>query len=142
LPAHSRVPFRDVMNAAFEHLVIWVNDDIAPPGADPLQVARMTPQLEFARDEYGNVLGGIRLAEHVVATAKNTGMNNGGSRFCGLYGSHQPFDQATLDGLYRSHGDYVNAVKAVVEQNLADGYILPFAAERTIRKAEASSVGR
>ena len=142
LPALSRVPFRDVMNAAFEHLVIWVNDDIAPPGADPLQVARMMPQLEFARDEYGNVLGGIRLAEHVVATAKNTGMNNGGSRFCGLYGSHQPFDQATLDGLYRSHGDYVNAVKAVVEQNLADGYILPFAAERTIREAEASSVGR
>jgi hypothetical protein len=142
LPPHSRVPFRDVMNAAFEHLVAWVGDDIAPPGADPLQVARMMPQLEFARDEYGNVLGGIRLAEHVVATAKNTGMNNGSSRFCGLYGSHQPFDQATLDGLYRSHADYVNAVKAVVEQNLADGYILPYAAERTIREAEASSVGR
>ncbi len=142
LPPHSRVPFRDVMNAAFEHLVAWVGDDIPPPGADPLQVARMMPQLEFARDEYGNVLGGIRLAEHVVATAKNTGMNNGGSRFCGLYGSHQPFDQATLDGLYGSHADYLSAVKAVVEQNLADGYILPYAAERTIREAEASSLGR
>lgn len=142
LPPHSRVPFRDVMNAAFEHLVAWVGDDIPPPGADPLQVARMMPRLELARDEYGNVLGGIRLAAHVVATAKNTGMNNGSSRFCGLYGSHQPFDQATLDGLYGSHAQYVNAVKAVVEQNLADGYILPYAAERTIREAEASSVGR
>jgi hypothetical protein len=142
LPAHSRVPFRDVMNAAFEHLVSWVADDISPPAADPLQVARMMPELEFARDEHGNILGGIRLAEHVVATAKNTGMNNGSSNFCGLYGSHQPFAQATIDGLYGSHAEYVNAVRAVVAENLADGYILPYAAERTIREAQASAIGK
>jgi len=142
LPAHSRVPFRDVMNAAFEHLVAWVRDDIPPPSAEPLQVARMMPTLEFARDEYGNVLGGIRLAEHVVATANNTGMNTGSNGFCRLYGSHEPFDQATLAELYSSHADYVTAVMVVVEQNLADGYILPFAAERTIHEAESSSIGR
>ena len=142
LPAHSRVPFRDVMNAAFEHLVSWVRDDVRPPGADPLQVARMMPELEFARDEYGNILGGIRLAEHAVATAKNTGLNFGSNGFCRLYGSHEPFDQATLDELYPSHAAYVNAVRAVVEKNLADGHILPYAAERTIREAEASSIGR
>lgn len=142
LPAHSRVPFRDVMNAAFEHLVTWVRDDVAPPTAEPLQVARMMPVLEFARDEHGNILGGIRLAEHVVATAKNTGMNNGGSRFCFLYGSHEPFAQATLTSLYSSHDDYVRAVKTVVDENLADGYILPYAAELTVRRAEGSNVGR
>lgn len=142
LPAYSRVPFMDVMNAAFEHLVVWIRDDIAPPTADALQVAQMMPQLEFARDEYGNILGGIRLAEHVVATAKNTGMNNGSNRFCGLYGSHEPFDQQTLQMLYPSHDAYVEAVREVVEQNLADGYILPYAAERTIREAQASAIGR
>jgi len=89
-----------------------------------------------------NLLGGIRLAEHVVATAKNTGMNNGRSNFCGLYGSHQPFDQATLDGLYGSHDEDVDAVEAVVETNLANGHILPYPAERPVRDAEASSVGR
>jgi hypothetical protein len=36
----------------------------------------------------------------------------------------------------------VNAVKAVVAQNLSDGHILRYAAERTISEAEASSVGR
>ena len=142
LPTYSRVPFRDVMNAAFEHLVVWIRDDIAPPTAEPLQLRRMMPEVEFARDEYGNVLGGIRLAEHVVATAKNTGMNNGSNRFCFLYGSHQPFDQATLDTLYPSHSFYVDAVKTVAEQNVAGGYILPLAAQQTIREAQNSGIGR
>lgn len=142
LPPYSRVPFRDVMNAAFEHLVVWIRDDISPPTAEPLRLRRMMPEVEFARDDYGNVLGGIRLAEHVVATAKNTGMNSGSNRFCFLYGSHQPFDQATLDRLYPSHEAYVDAVRAVAEQNVADGYILPLAAEQTIRTAEQSATGR
>ena len=142
LPAHSRVPFRDVMNAAFEHLVVWIEDDVAPPVAPPLQVARMMPTLEFARDEHGNILGGIQLAAHAVPTATNTGMNSGTSGFCFLYGSHEPFDQATLRALYPDHAGYVNAVRAVVEQNLRDGYILPEAGARTIEEAEASHIGR
>lgn len=141
LPAYSRVPFRDVMNAAYEHMVLWIRDDVAPPTAKPLQVARMLPELEFARDEYGNILGGIRLAEHAVPTAQNTGMNNGTGTFCRLYGSHQPFDQAVLKALYPDHASYVNAVRAVAEQNVRDGYILPEAAEQTIRAAEAAAIG-
>jgi Alpha/beta hydrolase domain len=142
LPPYSRVPFRDVMNAAFEHLVTWIRDDVAPPTAEPLQLRRMMPEVEFARDEYGNVLGGIRLAEHVVATAKNTGMNSGSNRFCFLYGSHQPFEQEILDSLYSSHEAYVNAVREVVQQNVEDGYILPLAAQQTIRSAQQSGIGR
>lgn len=143
LPSHSRIPFRDPFNAAFEHLVNWIKEDVLPPRADPLQVARMLPELEFARDEFGNILGGIRLAEHVVATAKNTGMNTSvTNRFCGLYGSHEPFEDAILDRLYPSHEAYVEAVSKVVQGNLEAGYILPYAAERTIREAEASRIGR
>ncbi|MBT8146413.1 MAG: hypothetical protein KJN90_06125 [Gammaproteobacteria bacterium] len=145
LPPYSRVPFRDVMNAAFEHLVNWIDHGTAPPTAPSLQVARWLPELEFARDEYGNILGGIRLAEHAVPTARNTGLNSaaaGGSRFCFLYGSHEPFDAQTLQRLYPSHDAYVQAVREVAEQNMADGYILPEAAQRTIQEAEDSSVGR
>lgn len=142
LPAHSRVPFRHVMNAAFEHLVTWVRDDIAPPTADPLQVAQMMPELQFARDERGNILGGIRLAEHAVPTAINTGMNYGSNRFCFLYGSHEPFDEAVLTDLYPSHDAYVSGVRAVVEENLSKGYILPYGAQETIREAQESTIGR
>jgi len=145
LPPYSRVPFRDVMNAAFEHLVVWIDHGTVPPVAPSLQVARWLPELEFARDDYGNILGGIRLAEHAVPTAKNTGLNsaaNGGSRFCFLYGSHEPYDAETLQALYPDHESYVQAVRRVAEQNAADGYILSEAAERTIREAEQSGVGR
>lgn len=145
LPPYSRVPFRDVMNAAYEHLVQWIVSGEAPPFAPPLQVARWLPELEFARDSYGNILGGIRLAAHAVPTANNTGMNaagDGGSGFCFLYGSHEPFDAATLARLYPSHEAYVEAVRAVVEKNLADGFILPEAADRTMREAAESDIGR
>ena len=143
LPPYSRVPFRHVMDAAFEHLVTWVRDDVPPPVAPPLQVEQMMPELAFARDEFGNVLGGIRLAAHAVPIATNTGLNGGTTnRFCFLYGSHEPFDQETLDSLYSSHGDYVSQVREVVNANLEAGYILPYAAEATIREAEASAIGR
>lgn len=141
LPAYSTVPFRDVMNAAFEHLVAWVSDDTAPPIAQPLQVARMMPEVKFSRDEYGNVLGGIRLAEHAVPTATNTGMNQGSNRFCFLYGSHEPFDENTLKALYPSHEAYVERVAEVVNGNLEDGFILPVAAQRTISEARESAIG-
>ena len=57
LPPHSAVPFRDVMNAAFEHLVNWIRDETPPPIAPRLQVARALLSVEFAKDRFGNVLG-------------------------------------------------------------------------------------
>ena len=140
LPAYSTVPFRDVMDAAFDHMVRWLDEGLAPPIAEPIQLVRAFPTVEFARDDFGNVLGCIRLAEHAVPTAKNTGLNTGANRFCFLYGSHEPFDTATINALYHSKADYLERVNTVVEQNVADGFILPTAAERTRREAEASTL--
>ena len=143
LPPYSTVPFRDVMNAAFEHLVNWIRDETPPPIAPRLQLAQALPSVEFARDRFGNVLGGIRLAEHAVPTAKNTGMNSGtGNRFCFLYGSHEVFSEAQLRSLYSSREEYVQSVTRVVQENLTDGYILPYAAERTIEDARVRDIGR
>lgn len=136
LTPYSHVPFRDVMNAAFEHMQVWIEKGTPPPTALPLAVNRAIPRVEFARDDYGNILGGIQLAAHAVPTAKNTGMNTGSNRFCRLYGSHEPFDQSTLKKLYPSKQSYVDAVTAIANQNVADGYILPYAAENTINAAK------
>ena len=141
-PAFSRVPFSDTLNAAYEHLQRWVRDNTLPPAAEPLVILQIKPKLVLGRDEQGNALGGIRLASHAVPTAKNTGMNPGSYKFCWLYGSHEPFDAATLSEHYPSHEVYVEAVKKVAHQNLSDGYILRYAAERTIRDAEKSNIGR
>lgn len=139
-PVYSRVPFRYVMHSAFDHLVRWVDEGTVPPLAFPIQAARPGAPTVFARDESGNARGGIRLAAHAVPTATNTGMNSG-SGFCRLYGSHEPFDDSKLSRLYRSHAQYVGAVRAVVSANLSAGYITAYDAEATIRAAERSDVG-
>jgi acetyl esterase/lipase len=140
-PSYSRVPFRHAFNAAFEHMVRWVSDGVAPPSAEPLRAAPEGSDDPFARDEHGNVLGGIRLAAHAVPTATNTGINGGGSRFCGLYGSHHPFDAETIARLYPTHEAYVAAVREAVAENLAAGYILDHDAAATIFEAERSDIG-
>ena len=66
------------------------------------------------RDSFGNALGGIRLAEHAVATATNSGENTGGG-FCFLTGWHEGFDKTKLKALYSTHAAYVSAVKATTE---------------------------
>lgn len=140
-PPYSRVPFRNVMNAAFEHLDRWVDDGPPPPSAPALQSAQAGSSDVFARDEHGNAHGGIRLAAHAVPTATNSGINRG-EGFCRLYGSHYPFDAQTLARLYPTHREYVARVREVVRENLEGGYILERDAEETIRQAEASSIGR
>ncbi len=140
-PEYSRVPFRYVMNAAYDHMVRWIEGRGAPPTASPIDAESVGPPAEFARDSHGNATGGIRLVAHAVPTALNAGQNTG-QGFCRLYGAHDPFDAATLARLYPSHDDYVAAVREVAEANVAAGYILEVDAEETIRLAEESAIGR
>jgi hypothetical protein len=129
------------MNAAFDHLVRWVKDGVPPPSAPPIETTAVGPPAVAARDKLGNALGGIRLAEHAVPTATNTGLN-AGAGFCRLYGSHEPFDPATIATLYPTHQAYVAAVREATERNLKAGYILKADADQTMAAAERSSIGR
>jgi hypothetical protein len=139
-PPYSHVPFHHVMNAAFDHLVRWVKDGAPPPTAPPIETTAVGPPAVAARDKHGNALGGIRLAEHAVPTATNTGLNSGAG-FCRLYGSHEPFDGATVASLYPTHAAYVTAVRDVTQRALKAGYILKVDADQTIAAAERSSIG-
>jgi hypothetical protein len=140
-PPYSHVPFHHVMNAAFDHLVRWVKDGVPPPTAPPIETTAVGPPAIAARDKHGNALGGIRLAEHAVPTAVNTGLNSGAG-FCRLFGSHEPFDAAAIASLYPSHGAYVDAVRDVTLRNLKAGFIVKADADQTIADAERSAVGR
>jgi hypothetical protein len=140
LPPFSRIPMHYPVNAAYDHMVAWVNDGTPPPIAERIQFTSVAPPV-IARDGFGNALGGIRLAEHAVATATNTGQNSG-PIFCILFGSHVPFDDATLAGLYRNHGQYVSAVDQVTEANLAAGYLVTPDASATITGAAQSNIGK
>ena len=141
LPEYSRVPFRYVMNAAYDHMVRWIDEGIAPPTASPVDTESLGPPAVFSRDSHGNATGGIRLAAHAVPTAMNAGQNTG-QGFCRLYGAHEPFDATTLAELYPTHDEYVAAVREVAEANVATGYILEADAMDTIKMAGQSSIGR
>lgn len=135
-PPHPRVPTQHATNVAYDHMVRWVRDGVAPPVAPRVTVVGTTIQ----RDAFGNALGGIRFAEFDVATATNTGSNSGAA-FCFLYGRYLPFDPATLDALYPAHGGYVDAVDAVTAANELSGYIGSADAQSTRMRAARSIIG-
>jgi hypothetical protein len=139
LPPRSRIPIYKVQNTIYRDLRRWVIQGIEPPRAPPLDVVTLGPPVELARDEDGNALGGIRLAEHAVPTALNTGVNSG-QGFCILWGGHVPFDAATLQARYPSHDDYVEKVARVTLENLRSGYLLLPDASDTLQQAEAAPV--
>jgi hypothetical protein len=78
LPAFSRIPYHFVLNAAIDHLVRWAKDNIAPSIAPEITLDAGSPT-GVARDSDCNALGGIRLSQHAVPTAVNTGVNYPGA---------------------------------------------------------------
>jgi hypothetical protein len=70
----------------------------------------------------------------------NTG-DNSGSGFCRLFGSYEPFDDATLAALYPTHGSYVAAVNDATRENLKDGFVTKEDARETRREAADSDIG-
>jgi hypothetical protein len=106
-------PFSFIQNAAFEHLIDWIEHGRAPPHADGIQVDLTSTPRAIVRDAHGNALGGVRtpFVDVPIATfvptdtvAHTTPL----SGFCILDGYNVPFDDATLAALYRNHGDYVS----------------------------------
>lgn len=134
-PAPSMIPKRYVYNAAWDQMVDWVTDGVAPP---------IAPRIAYAdgaivRDSFGNARGGIALSEHAVATAYN-GSGNGGGIFCNLFGVSEPFSGAQLKSLYKSHGKYVSAVAKTNAANRQAGFLLPIDSDESTSNAAGSSV--
>ena len=144
-PPFARVSPRPVLDAAYGHLVRWIRGGEPPPSAPRIELAAVnaataaSPALA-ARDARGNALGGIRLPDHAVPIATNTGVNSG-SGFCVLFGSHEPFDAATLRALYPTRQAYVDAVTASARENLRLGFIVQQDADAYVQAAQTANIG-
>jgi hypothetical protein len=140
----SRIPYYFVVNAVLDHLVYWVKFNIKPPTMPEIEVEALGPPTVIARDAFGNALGGIRLSQLAVPTATNTGLNSSSVpySYCSLYGTFQPFDDATIKALYPNHGAYVRRVSRVTFDNLQKGFIAMEDAVETIREAAQSGIGK
>lgn len=152
-PPLSHIPSSRALNAALDHTVRWVVDDVQPPSAQPIQLAVVPPvpppppipftppPAPLVRDVDGNALGGLRLSQHSVPIATNTGINTGPG-FCILFGTHVPFSDGRLSLLYRNHGAYVSRVAHATNDNLRAGYIVEADAEADKQAAADSPIGK
>lgn len=138
-PPFSRIPFTYVQNAAYDYMVKWIDGRVVPPSSP--RFTWMADGITKVRDSYGNALGGIRLPEHEVPTAVNTG-NNSGPGFERLYGSHEPFDPVTLRRLYPNHGAYVSKINHATNAILKQGFILQDDAQLIRDGAAKSLIGK
>jgi len=138
-PALSHVATFQVLNAVYGHISRWISHGTPPPTAPRVDVLSEGPPVVLNRTSLGLATGGIQLSQQAVPTAVENAINSGPG-LCILYGSHTPFDAATLAQLYQNHHAYVSAVSDVNNENVKAGYILSEDAEANIFEAEQSGI--
>jgi len=125
----NSAPQHLAMNAALNALVAWVEDGVQPASAPPIE----TSDDAIIRDTKGNALGGVRLPHIEVPVAVLTGEGP-----IQTSGQTIPFDAATLEALYPSSADYIEAVEASALEAVDAGFLLPIDAETIIAEAKAN----
>ncbi len=132
-------PHHWLLQAALHHLVVWAEGGQAPPTAPRIQYDGTS----YALDANGNVVGGVRSpqVDAPVATLRGPG-NDGGTGFCRLFGTTQPFSPTKLDTLYRNRGQFVSAWVNATNDARKAGYLLHADAKELERAGKGSDVGR
>jgi hypothetical protein len=136
------------INALWERMQEQVAKGAVPPAGIVMDDVAGVLQ----RDANGNVLGGVRLPSMAVPLARYGSTNTAdpglppvlsfiGGLACRLSGSVFPFDAATLDALYPTHGGYVNEVSEATDALKAQGLMLQSDAARVKKAAAKAEVG-
>jgi len=128
----SRVPNGDIMKAALSALTRWISGGPAPAVAPRFMVDAHN---KYLRDANGHVLGGIHTAAQDAPIANNSGIGRG-PWFCGPAGNHVDFTPAQLCQRYGNHENYVSQVKAIVNANVQNKFLLPEEAQKTLHEAQ------
>ena len=113
-------PAHFVAKAALRHLVAWVEDGTAPPAADLLQV----DGADYARDDDGIALGGIRTPLVDVPLDTLSGAPQEGAVACMLFGSTTPLAPDRVAELYASPEAYLDAYAAAADAAVEAGFAL------------------
>lgn len=134
-------PHMEVLTAGFHHLVAWTAGGEAPPTGALLEL-EPGDEVALARDPRGNALGGVRNPLIDVPIARIDGdpvaTEGGSDELCSLFGSTEPFDQATLLELYGSADEYVRRFRESAAVAVGSGFLLQSEADALIEEAEAN----
>jgi len=123
-PINAGIHRHFVSQAALAHLVRWAAGGEPPPGAPRLELDDASSG--YRLDELGLARGGIRTPWTDVPTARLSGLGQSGEWFFAiLFGSTEPFDEATLARLYPGGKDeYLARFTASLDETIAAGFLL------------------
>ncbi|TML12788.1 MAG: hypothetical protein E6G39_11180 [Actinobacteria bacterium] len=122
-----------VRSAALHHFHRWLTDGTAPPRQPAIEfdVGERGPIIR--RDHYGIALGGVRLPDVDVPTARHSGVAADGTLV--LTGSTTPFPAETLRALYPTHEVYCDRYTQAASAAVTAGVLLRRDADRLVSVA-------
>lgn len=129
-----------VAKAAIAAVDQWIRTGEAAPSAPLLAVNAQGTDFEF--DSVGNTQGGIRTpyVDAPVARLSGEGQPPANAAFCGLFGTTELFDNATLAALYPDKQAYISAIDAATDSAVEAGFIRPKDAELIKARARSSGI--
>jgi hypothetical protein len=138
-------PYNLTISMALDHLLRWVEDDVPPPHAEPIELTGEPGDDDIAivRDEHGNAVGGVRSTTLDVPVAAHQALNEPidanddltpGS--CLVFGSQLDFSPEELASLYGDKDSYVDEVDERIDELIEEGWVLEQFADELHRRAE------
>ncbi|WCK54961.1 alpha/beta hydrolase domain-containing protein [Aneurinibacillus sp. Ricciae_BoGa-3] len=154
-PKANTMPRQYIEPAMFANMERWVIKGIRPPHAEPLSVKQgvgkqtslfgETINASFVKDQYGNVLGGVRSPSVDVPTATyyESATAKPGYPFAWSFGHQDDFRSETLQKIYGAvgtHQKYVAKVQASVKQLESQRWLEPQEGDKIIQQAELTPI--
>ena len=132
----------DIWDMAFDNLVHWIDQGVAPPRAPRIQLE--TDGKTVKRDANGNAVGGVRSVFVDVPTASimPTSLAPGGivKNPCAYVGYQVDFSPERLQELYRTHARYVAQVRSATKRLVRERFLLRDSARDLVATAEQANV--
>lgn len=119
------------LDAAYMRMHEWITDGTAPQSFDPIAIENGS----YVLDEYGNVLGGVRLPELAAPTAIYAARPE-----LPQSGYTIGFSEEELKALYPDHDAYIAKITEAAETAEKAGVILPYRTAEYESMANAASV--
>ena len=120
------------VNAGFHALDKWLREGVPPSVADRLEIEDGS---RIALDEHGNGLGGIRSPYVDAPLATFSGIGEG-HIMCMIFGEMKMFDREQLAEIYSSREEYLDRVRASLDESLNKEFLRPDDAEKIWRASQ------
>jgi hypothetical protein len=154
-PKANQLPRQYIEPAVFKNMERWVIEGIAPPHAEPLRVQAgvgtqksltgETINASFVKDQYGNVLGGIRspYVDVPTATYYEFATEKPGYPYAWSFGHQDDFTSDKLQSIYGTvapHQNYLAKVKASVNQLVEARWLESEEGKKIVMQAELTPI--